>query len=213
MKAFSPLTETMTLLLLLGVVNSWAQNLRTDQVVIENSIQVNSTINQAWLVLSDFAGVGNFHVLYDESSAINESSPFAVLGAERESLMPNGIYNNILKERVIDLVEGSHYTFEVFDSENISLESMEVTYGVRTDAEGLPEIYSRMTYDMGSGVKTSFSKRRFNRDNKISLLSYKYYIETGKVEKDLKSLKKWFNSNETRSDGGELIATRNSLPE
>lgn len=210
MKPRSNLNKPLILLLLvLSFFGTRSQQVNQGQVVIEDKIRVNSSMDRVWLVLSDFSGVGSFHALYDESSAIKPGSKYAAVGAERESLMPDGMYNVILKERVIDLVEGSHYTFEVYESENTPLESMQVTYGLRTDAAGFPEIYSRLSYDMGSAVKTNMSKRRFRKSNKLSLLSYKYYIETGLVEKDLKRLRKWSSANETDSAQTDLIAGRN----
>ena len=200
-------------ILFLTLPTGFAQNSTKASDMVENSVAVNSSLDEAWLVLADFAGVGNFHVLYEESRPINGTPALASIGAERESLMPNGNYNTILKERIVNLVEGSQYTYEVYDSENTSLETMQVTYGVRTGVDGRVVIYSRMSYEMGSLVQNNLVKRKFNRDNRNSLLSYKYYIETGETEKDLKKLKKWFKENEKSLTTDDFLATNTVLIE
>ena len=174
---------------------------------IENSVHVNGTVDQAWNVLADFAGVGTFHVLYDETVLLNGNSKKVVLGAERESLIPDGMFNLIQKERVVDLVEGSYFTYEIYDSEKSSLESLLVTFGVMTDEDGHVMIYNHVVLQEGSKVWKNLSKRKQNRDSQMSLISYKHRIETGGSEKDIKRLKKWFALNEEKRQVRDLLAT------
>ena len=205
----SLLAEAAILLFLFNFATLAAQRNADLEPFIENSIRVNSTVDQAWSVLANFAGVGGFHVLYDETNALNGSTGTLELGAERESLMPDGIYNLILKERVVDLVDGAYYTFEVYDSDKSSLESMLVTYGVSSDEEGKVSIYNQVAFKDGSKVWKNFKKRKLNRDSRISLISYKHRIETGGTEKDLKRLKVWFDRKANEQEIGEFVATAN----
>lgn len=200
----------VTLLLAMMVLNfgpSHAQKNAEYDLWIENSIRVNSTTEQAWNVLADFAGVGTFHVLYDETSLLKGEANTVVLGAERESLIPDGMFNLIQKERIVDLVKGVYFTYEVYDSDKSSLESMLVTYGVTTDEAGNVRIYNHISIQEGPKVWKNFSKRRQNRDSQVSLISYKYRIETGESEKDIKRLKKWFALNEDKQPDRDLLAT------
>jgi len=174
---------------------------------IENSVQVNGTIDEAWQVLADFAGAGAFHVLYEETILLKGNPNRVVLGAERESLIPDGMFNLIQKERVVDLVDGAYFTYEVYDSDKSTLESMLVTYGVKMDEGGNVRIYHHLALAEGPGVWKNFSKRKQNRDSQLSLISFKHRIETGKSEKDIKSLKKWYALNEDKRPHRELLAT------
>lgn len=189
----------------LGLTN--AQKNAEYTLWIENTVQVNSTLDEAWDVLANFAGTGAFHVLYDETIPLNGNSNTVSLGAERESLIPDGMYNVIQKERVVDVVDGAYFTYEIYDSEKPSLESMHITYGVLTDETGNVQIYNQITFQEGSKVWKNLSKRKQNRDSQMSLISYKHRIETGGSEKDIKRLKKWFALNEEKRQVRDLLAT------
>ena len=203
---FKIVSLLMTLLVLnLGSIH--AQNNAEYALWIENSMQVNSTADRAWQVLADFGGTGNFHVLFDDTILLKGSSNAVVLGAERESLIPDGMFNLIQKERVVQLVDGTSFTYEVYESDKSSQESMLVTYGVRTDESGNVRIYNQIAFEEGSRVWKNFSKRKQNRDSQISLMSYKHRIETGGAEKDIKRLKKWFSLAEDKQPDGDLLAT------
>ena len=176
-------------------------------VLIENSMEVNSSVEEAWAVLSDFGGTGSFHILYDETTLLHGKTDRAELGSERESLMPDGMFNVILKERVVNVVDGSQLTFKIYDSEKSSLESMLVTYGVVMDKHGKVYIYNRVGFNETSGVWKKFAKRKHDRDSKLSLMSYKHHIETGESEKDLKRLKDWIEYQKDNRSDGDVVAT------
>ena len=200
----------VTLLVVLMVLNfgsSHAQKNAEYALWIENSIRINSSTEQAWNVLADFAGVGAFHVLYDETILLKGEENALALGAERESLIPDGMFNLIQKERIVDLVDGAYFTYEVYHSDKSSLESMLVTYGVMKDEAGNVRIYNHVALQEGSKVWKNFSKRRQNRDSQISLISYKHRIETGGSEKDIKRLKKWFALYEDKQPDRDFLAT------
>ena len=174
---------------------------------LENSVQINGTVDEAWDVLADFAGVGDFHVLYDEAIILNRSSNEVALGVERESFMPDGMYNLIQKERVVDVLEGAYFTYEIYDSEKPTMESMLVTYGVSSDADGNVTIYNHVTFKEDARVWKKFSKRKHNRESQISLISFKHRIETGDAEKDLKRLKKWYALEGENQTNRDFLAT------
>lgn len=159
--------------------------------VVENRIVVDSSPEFAWQVLADFTGVDEFHALFDESSLLKGEEGMVQVGSERETHVPDGINNVILKERITHMQEGSFYSYTVFEWENISLEGMQVTYGVGVNEFGQTEIYNRIAFRLKSGMMTGLARSKFDRGSKDSLISYKYYIETGHDENDMKKLRKW----------------------
>ena len=183
----------------------FAQSTSNVYRVIENRVRVDASVDKAWAALADFSGVSGFHVLFDESNLLKGEKRLAV-GNERESHIPDGINNVILKERITEMKEGSFYSYTVYDWENIPLESMSVTYGVGVNPRGETEIYNRTVYRMTSGVITGLARGKFEKGSKDSLISYKYFIETGKNQKDLKALRKWFKRKEKDNGTDELLA-------
>ena len=180
----------LTILLVMSA--SLVSRAQTDMYrVIENRITVDTSPELAWKVLADFTGVSEFHALFDESNLLRGEEGMVQMGSERESHIPDGINNVILKERVTDMKEGSFYSYTVYEWENIELEGMQVTYGVGLNELGQTEIYNRTVYRMRSGIITGLMRSRFDRGSKDSLISFKYFIETGQDEKDLKKLRKW----------------------
>ena len=203
----STIITILMMLIVLNLASTRAQRNAGYTLWIENSVQVNSTAEQAWKVLSDFAGTGSFHVLFDETVLLNGSPNRVAVGAERESLIPEGMFNLIQKERVVELVDGAYFTYEVYDSDKSALESMHITYGVVEDEAGKVRIYNRISLEEGSGVWKNFSRRKQNRDSQISLISYKHHIETGGSEKDIKRLKRWFASRKKSQPEPDMLAT------
>ena len=182
-----------TLALFLMVSVSFVSQAQADLYrVVENHITVDTSPEIAWTVVADFAGVSDFHALFDESNLLKGEEGMLQIGSERESHIPDGINNVILKERITDMQEGSFYSYTVYEWENIQLEGMQVTYGVGVNELGQTEIYNRTVFRLKSGMITGLMRSKFDRGSKDSLISYKYFIETGQEEKDLKKLRKWF---------------------
>ena len=173
--------------------------------VIENRVTVEASVERAWAALADYSGVSRFHALFDESKLLKGEMRVAV-GNEREVHVTDGINNVILKERVTGMKDGSFYSYAVYDWENIPLESMSVTYGVGVNARGETEIYNRTVYRMTSGVATGLARNKFEKGSRDSLISYKYFIETGGNQKDLKELRKWFRKKEKEIGPDKLLA-------
>jgi len=173
--------------------------------VVENRMTVDASPQYAWEVIADFSGVSEFHALFDESILLKGTKGIIEVGSERESHIPDGIYNVILKERITELLEGSFYSYTVFDWENIGLEGMSVTYGVGVNEFGQTEIYNRTVYCMSSGMMTGLTRGKFERGSKDSLISFKYYIETGDSEKNLKKLRKWYKKKGKENEQKDLI--------
>ena len=193
--------------LLIPVSMLWSQDKGTEVDMIESRVVVQSSPEEVWSILTDFTGIGDFHVLYEESSAVSDQAEKVGVGLERIGLIPNGNFNVILKERITEFVDGSHYTYEVTDWENIALGNMKVTYGVSINESGETILYSRTHFEMSNGILTSLYRSRFQKNSKDSLISYKYFIETGGREKDLKRLRKWFKEVEKNNQDENILVS------
>lgn len=196
----------LLLLLMPGQVNAQQTLKETPLKTISNELVVRGSVEEVWKALASFGNVGSFLSTIDESYPINGSRVMAAEGSERESMIPDGINNIIYKERITDIVEGSYYTYEVYDSENFTLKKMLVTFGVTSDKEGRTILYSRMRYKMNSALMTHVLRRKLNKINFNSLISYKYYVETGEKNTDLKSLRKRYYRDEQAIQDHELLA-------
>ena len=158
--------------------------------VLENKVVVQGSHEMVWKVLSDFGNVSVFHSSFDDSMSLNGTSDEAQMGVEREVQIPDGIINIINKERIISLVDGIYYTYEVYESENFPTKTMHITYGIRLDEKGRTILYNKTFYKLNNAINTKFLKRKLNRLGMDSLLAYKYYIETGEKNTDIKILRK-----------------------
>ena len=175
--------------------------------VLENEVIVHNSHEAVWNALSSFGNVSGFHTTIDESVALNGTEDKASLGAEREIQIPDGMNNIINKERIIKYIDGVYYTYEVYESENFPTKKMRVTYGVRLDHRGRTVLFSKMFYKLNNSFVTNLFKRKLKRANFDSLLSYKYYIETGERNTDIKILRKRYH-NEGEDSNNDYIVNR-----
>lgn len=201
----------VVLLLFVMIGNVHAQQTENEPQLktISNELLVKGSVDEVWNALASFGNVGSFLSTIDESYPLNGSKVIAAEGSERESMVPDGINNIIYKERITDIVEGSYYTYEVYDSENFALKKMIVTFGVTSDKKGRTILYSRVRYKMNSVLMTHLLRRKLNKINLNSLISYKYYVETGEKNTDMKLLRRRYYAEGQVDAGHQLIADNN----
>jgi len=180
------------LLAVIGNLSAQNEGREARMKLISNELIVNSSPEKVWQTLASFGNVSTFLSTIDEGSAINGSVNKAVLGAERESIIPNGVNNIIYKERIIDIEVGAYYTLEVFESENFPLKKMYVTYGVNVNKKGQTVLFSTMEYKLNSGLLTRLMKGKMDKRNMDHLIAYKFHIETGEENADIITLRKRF---------------------
>jgi len=161
----------------------------------ENQVVVNNSPEEVWEVLAAFGNISSFHTTIDDSFAIDGSLQEAVLGAEREIQIPDGVNNIINKERIIEIIDGIYYTYDVYESENFPIKKMQVTYGVRLNFKGQTILFSKTYFKFNNALADGFLRKKLDRVNKDSLLAYKYYLETGEKDTDIKVLRKRFIDN------------------
>ena len=161
--------------------------------ILESKVVVRNSHEAVWDALSSFGNVSKFHTTIDDSMSLNGTTDKAKLGVEREVQIPDGINNIINKERIVTFIDGVYYTYEVYESENFPIKKMLITYGVRIDSKGRTILFSKTFYKLNNGLSTKFLKRKLKRFGMDSLLAYKYYIETGERNTDIKILRKRYH--------------------
>ena len=170
----------------------------------ENQVVVANSPTEVWEVLAAYGNVSDFHATIDDSFAINGSVVEAVLGSEREIQIPDGVNNIINKERIIDLIEGVYYTYDIYESENFPIKKMQVTYGVRYNFKGQTILFSKTYFKFNNALANKFLRKKLERANMDSLLAYKFYLETGETDADVKVLRKMFSDGEN-SEAKDLL--------
>ncbi len=200
-------TILLTVLFVIGNMTAQKDDLESGMKIIGNEVIVNSSPEDVWQALASFGNVSSFLSTIDEGAALNGSSNLAVVGAERESIIPQGINNIIQKERIIELMEGVFYTYDVYDSESLPVKKMYVTYGIKLGEEGTTVLYSVIKYKMNSSLKTRMLKGKLDKGNMESLIAYKYYVETGEENRDIDVLRKRYKSSDQNESHDDLIAT------
>ena len=167
---------------------------------------MNNTPQEVWKALVAFGNVSTFHSTIDESIILNGSAEEAMLGAEREIQIPDGVHNIINKEKIIKIIEGIYYTYDVYESENFPIKKMQVTYGVRLDHHGRTVLYSKTFFKFNNALANGLLKKKLDRANKDSLLAYKNYIENGEKNTNIKELRKRYEDNEQTGDFDYLVS-------
>lgn len=200
-------TILLTVLFVIGNMTAQKDDLEAGIKIVGNEVIVNSSPEDVWQALASFGNVSSFLSTIDEGSALNGTLNEAVVGSERESIIPQGINNIIQKERIIELMEGVYYTYDVYESESLPVKKMLITYGIKLDASGKTVLYSRIKYKMNSGLKTRMLKGKLDKGNMDSLIAYKYYIETGEENRDIVVLRKRYKDRDQIQSDNDLIAT------
>lgn len=173
----------------------------------ENKVIVNSSPEEVWRILTEFGNVSSFHTTIDDSIAINGSTEEAALGSEREIQIPDGVNNIINKERIIQLIEGVYYTYEVYESENFPIKKMQVTYGLRRNFKGQTILYSKTFYKFNNALASGLLKKKLHRANMDSLLAYKYYMENGERDTEIKVLRKRYVESVKTGQEDDMISS------
>lgn len=195
----------LVFLISLGSTHAQVKSDLKKNKIIHNKVVVEGSPQEVWKVLKAYGDVSSFNATIDESYMLNEGSGNAELGAEREIHIPNGINNIINKERIVDFVDGVYYTYDVYDTENFPIRQMEVTYGVRMDNRGRTILFSKTYFKLNNRINTKLLKGKIIKGNMDSLLAFKYFIENGDNNSDIKSLRKRYDKEVRAVDKDEIL--------
>lgn len=204
-KIISNYLLVLMFLISLGSTHAQVKSDLKKNKIIHNKVVVEGSPQEVWKVLKAYGDVSSFNATIDESYMLNEGSGNAELGAEREIHIPNGINNIINKERIVDFVDGVYYTYDVYDTENFPIRQMEVTYGVRMDNRGRTILFSKTYFKLNNRINTKLLKGKIIKGNMDSLLAFKYFIENGDNNSDIKSLRKRYDKEVRAVDKDEIL--------
>lgn len=174
----------------LGQENDMEIKLKT----VLTEMEVDVTPEKAWEVLSAYGNVSDFHSIVTSSNAINGSHNEASLSCERICYIANGKRQVMVKERILEYKEGSHYKYNVYDWENFPIRKMNITYGVKVNTQNKTVIYQITDYRLKPGFLTGVMKGKMQKGAMESLMSYKHYMETGEKNVAIKVLKKQYKT-------------------
>ena len=158
----------------------------TDEIVVDVSPE------KAWMVLNSYGDVGSYHAGVASSFSLKGSSNEAEMGGERECTIENGKKDIVVVEKIVEIVEGSHYKYEVTKSENFPIQKFYNTFGVKTNAMNQTVIFIKSQYRLDPGFLTGLAKGKLKKGNHQALISYKHYMETGEPNVDAKTLKRMY---------------------
>jgi len=140
---------------------------------------VDATPEEAWQSLADYGGVAHVSPTIYKAGVISDNAEFAV-GCERFCSLEFQGRDIYIEERIIELVEGEHYTYDVYEWENFPLRKMFVTFGVKTNDMGETVLYNIVDYQLKPRIMTGMMKGQMADSARTGVLAYKHFTETGK---------------------------------
>lgn len=170
------------------------KNKKMKLMQIEYELVVDVTPEKAWTVLANYGNVASYHSGLISSHALNGSSNEAVLGCDRQCVIPNGKKEIVVREKIIEIVDGQYYTYEVYDWENFPLKKMINTFGVKTNSQGQTVIYQNTEYRLKPRILTWLMKGKLRKGSRENLLGYKHYMETNEKNVAIKILKEKYKN-------------------
>ena len=157
---------------------------------IHDKIHINATPERMWQVLSQYGEVSNFHAGVKESYHVEGNSNEASLGCERVCNIVDMGLKIVLKERIINFVEGEGYQYEVYEWKNFPLRKMLFGFSIKQGPQESTILRIDLDYKAKPAFLTPLMAGKMRRLVKDVLLGYKHYAETGEKRTPIKSLRK-----------------------
>ena len=152
---------------------------------------VNASVKEAWAALAQYGNVGDFHSGVSKSHYISDEN--LEMGCERYCEIPNGKKTINIKERIVDIDQGTFYQYDVYEWENFPLKKMLVTWGVKKNEKGQTVMYNSIDYRLKPGMLTGMMRGKMKKNARDGLISYKHHIETGESNVATKELRKKYS--------------------
>lgn len=181
-------TAMVLFVALLGLNSATAQD-EMKLTTIQKEMVVDVTPEKAWEVINSYGDVGSFNSVINSSKSVHGSANEGSMDCERECTIENGKKDLVVAEKIIKYVDGEYYKYTA-SSEDFPAKHFFNTFGVKVNSMGQTVIYVITEYQMNSGLMTKMAKGKLGKGNVDALLSYKYYMETGMKNGDLKFLRK-----------------------
>lgn len=157
---------------------------------IHEEIVINTTPARMWEVLSQYGDVSNFHAGVVESSRVDGSENIAAPGCERVCNIVDMGLKIVLKERIVNYVEGEGYQYEVYEWKNFPLRKMLFGFKIIEGAQDKTRLRIDIDYQAKPAFLTYLMAGKMRKLVKDVLLGYKHYTETGQKRVPIKALRK-----------------------
>lgn len=157
---------------------------------IHDEIRIDATPEKMWEVLSQYGEVSNFHAGVEESHHVEGNSNEASLGCERVCNIVDMGLKIVLKERIINYVEGESYQYEVYEWKNFPLRKMLFGFTIKETPKEGTILRIDLDYKAKPAFLTPLMAGKMRRLVKDVLLGYKHYTETGQKRAPIKTLRK-----------------------
>jgi len=153
-------------------------------------LTVDVTPEKAWEVLTMFGNIGEYHTEITKSRPLNGSSLEASLGTERECTIGEGKNPILLSERIIKYKELDYFQYKAFDAKGFPATDFYNTFGIKRDNEGMTVIFVKTDFRLKPAILTHLMAGKLRKNDRLVLLSYKHFMETGEKKTDVKTLKR-----------------------
>lgn len=161
---------------------------------VHQEIAINTTPDKMWSVLSQYGDVSSFHAGVMESCKLEGSENSASSGCERICNLVDMGLNIMLKERIINYVEGKGYQYEVYEWKNFPVQKMLFSFAIKEGQSGKSVLRIDIDYKARPAFLTPLMIGKMKKLMKDVLLGYKHYAETGEKRVPIKALRKIYKN-------------------
>ena len=161
---------------------------------VHQEIVINTTPPKLWAVLSQFGNVSTFHAGVVESNKLEGSDNRASSGCERVCNIVDMGLNIVLKERIVNYVEGEGYQYEVYEWKNFPVRKMLFSFMIIEGDPGHTILRIDIDYKAKPAFLTPLMAGKMSKLIKDVLLGYKHYAETGEKRVPIKALRKKYKN-------------------
>lgn len=161
---------------------------------IHDETAINVTPEKMWEILSQYGEVSNFHAGVEKSYHAEGSDNAAALGCERVCNITDMGLKIVLKERIINLVEGKGYQYEVYEWKNFPLRKMLFGFTIKQGPLNSTILRIDLDYKAKPALLTPLLAGKMRRLVKDVLLGYKHYSETGQKRIPIKTLRRKYQN-------------------
>lgn len=161
---------------------------------IHQQMQVQTSSEKMWQILSQYGDVSRFHGGVVESYKEQGSEDVASLGCERVCNIVDLGLHITLKERIVDYVEGESYQYEVYEWKNFPIKKMLFGFRIASLNEATTLLSIDIQYKANPAFLTPLMAGKMRRLARDVLLGYKHYAETGEMRVPIKKLKSKYKS-------------------
>lgn len=166
--------------------------MKLKHIQIEMPIEVSA--QRLWEVLTHYGDVAQFHAGVVTTHAVGTSPTTAAMGCERVCNIVDMGLKIILKERIVDYVEGQSYRYEVYEWKNFPLRKMLFGFRIVPVPAGPCRLVVEIDYRASPGWLTPLLAGKMRRLARDVLLGYKHFAETGERRVPIKELHKRYRS-------------------